>query len=138
MKKLFIILTMMVLLWGINLSGALAQVGVDLTFRVYEDPNDTLGADSNFIQIQIATDITFSNLIEESGWLFYNPIDTLYTYTGTFPDDIPSVIYWWRGRAMAEGEISDWGNAFWFTLVIQMLPQAPKPISPENGSLIVR
>ena len=133
MKKLILLLVLMFILMGF--STIFAQTNVDLEFRVFPDPNN----DSTYIQVQTATDSLFTQIVQQSGNLLYNAnTDTTYTYTATFPTTLPSVVYYWRGRAQSNGIYTAWGNFFKFTLNIDMLPNPPQPISPTNGTIIQR
>lgn len=97
-------------------SGSQAQVStvpVNLTFNTanYTQCNSLL------IQIQVSTDKTFSNIVNQSNWLVCQPNDN-FTYSAPLPSLQGN--FYWRGRHMnpCTGEVSVWSSPYNFYLLL--------------------
>lgn len=98
------------------LSASWAQVStipVSLTFNTanYTQCNTLL------IQIQVATDKAFTNIVDQSSWTVCQP-NTNFTYSAALPPLQGN--FYWRGRHQnaCTGEISSWSSPFRFYLLL--------------------
>jgi len=113
-----------------------AQVQVPLIFQTGSNP--VPGDTSLTILIQTSTDSLFNGNLTQSGWLKCQP-NSQFTYNGTFPDTIPSMTYYWRGRLRADTTYSNWSSIYHFTLNIRQpilaLSLTPASISANVGDV---
>lgn len=141
MKKLFILLTIIVLIMCVKMGGVLAQTQVTLTFKVQPNPNV---GDTSFIRFQTANDSFFTptSIVQDSGWFAIIPTtDTLKSIVATFPSDIPYATYYWRGSLRDNHgtlSIPEWDGVGWFYLRIRQVLEPPIPLYPANGTEIIR
>ena len=111
-------------------------IQVPLVFQTGANP--VPGDTSLVIQIQTATDSLFTRNLNQSGWLKCQPYSQ-FTYNATFPDTIPSMTYYWRGRLRADTTYSTWSAVYHFTLNISQpilaLSFIPATISTNVGDI---
>ena len=91
--------------------------------------------DSLFINIQIATDSLFENIVTDET-LPCLP-ETVFTYLMQVPDEEGN--YFWRARsADSHNTYSAWSDAEYFVFRWNLTPTGCSLISPKNGAIIIR
>jgi hypothetical protein len=115
--------------------GVKSQIEYPLIFKTGVDPD---AGDTLYIQIQVAKDSLFTQLIDTTGWMVCGQ-GIEYTYNAVFPDIISSQVYFWRGRHKdIKGHITSWSKFFHFTLNINQAPSGCVCVSPADGEMINR
>jgi len=136
MKHLATFSLTLILLAVFLVGSGLGTVQVPLVFQTGSNPIP--GDTSLTIQIQTATNNQFSQNLNQSNWLKCQP-NSQFTYNASFPDTIPSMTYYWRGRLKADTTYSNWSSVYYFTLNITQpiltLSFTPASISTKVGDI---
>lgn len=104
-----------------------STVPVSLTFSTanYTQCNTLL------IQIQVATDKTFTNIVDQSSWTACQP-NTHFNYSAHLPPLQGN--FYWRGRHQnaCTGEISAWSSPFRFYLLLDPSKLVPGDVNGDG------
>jgi len=125
--KTFLILFILNLVF---LSASLAQVSTVPVSLTFSTANYTQ-CSTLLIQIQVATDKAFTNIVEQSSWTVCQP-NTNFTYSAALPPLQGN--FYWRGRHQnaCTGEISAWSPTFGFYLLLDPSKLVPGDVNGDG------